>query len=117
VFENMVVRRIFGPKRDKVRREWGKLHIEELNALYSPNILRVIKSRRIKWAGHVARMGEGRDVYRSLVQKPGGKRPLGRLRHRWDDNIKMDLKEVGCGGWTESSWLRIGTGGGHLRMW
>jgi len=106
VYENMhrVLRRIFGPKRDKVTGEWRKLHNEELNDLYcSSNIVQVIKSRRIRWTGHVARMGEGRGVYRVLVGKPEGKRPLGRPRHRWEDNIKMDLQEVGCGGmdWIE----------------
>jgi hypothetical protein len=83
MFENRVLRRIFGPKRDEVTGEWIKLHNEELNGLYSlPNIVRVIKSRRLRWAGHVERMGEGRDVYRVLVGKPEGKRPLGRPRHR-----------------------------------
>ena len=93
------MRRIFGPKRDKVTREWRKLHNEELNDLYSlPNIVRVIKSRRMRWAGHVARMGESRGVCRVLVGKPEGKRPLGSPRRRWEDNIKMDLQEVGCEG-------------------
>jgi len=81
-----------------------KLHYEELNDLYySPNIVRVIKSRIMRWVGHVARMGEGRDVYRVLVGNPEGKSPLGRHRRRWEDNIKMDLQEVGCGGmdWIE----------------
>jgi len=73
----------------------------------------VIKSRGVRWAGHVAHMGERRGVYKVLVGKPEGKRPLGKPRHRWEDNIKMDLQEVGCGVWTESSWLRVGTGGGH----
>ena len=92
-------RRIFGPKRDEVTGEWRKLHNEELNDLYSsPNIVPVIKSRRMRWAGHLARMGEKRGVYRVLVGKPEGKRPFGRPRRRWEDNIKMDLKEVGCGG-------------------
>jgi len=78
--------------------EWRRLHKEELNDLYSsPNIVRVIKSRRMRWAGHVARMGEERGVYRVLVGKPEGKRPLGRRRRRWVDNIRMDLQEVGCG--------------------
>jgi len=91
------------------------LHNEELSDLNSlPNIVRLVKSRRMRWAGHVARMGERRGVYRVLVGKPEGKRPLGRPRRRWEDNIKMDLQEVGCGVWTGSSWLRIGTGGGHL---
>ena len=98
VFANMVLRRIFGPRRDEVRGEWRRLHNEELNGLYSsPNIVRVIKSRRMRWAGHVARMGEERGVYRVLVRKPEGKRPLGRPRRRWVDNIRMDLQEVGCG--------------------
>ena len=93
-----VLRRIFGPKRDEVTEEWRRLHNEELNALYSsPNILRVIKSRRMRWAGHVARMGEEREVYRDLVGKPEGKRPLGRPRRRWVDNIRMGLEGVGCG--------------------
>jgi hypothetical protein len=98
VFENRVLRRIFGSKRDEVTGEWRKLHTEELSNLYfSPNILRVIKSRRIRWAGHVARVREGRDVYRVLVGKSEGRRPLGRPRHRWENNIRMDLREVGCG--------------------
>jgi len=98
VFENRVLRRIFGPKRDEVTGERRKLHNEELNDLYtSPNIVQVIKSRRMRWAGHVARMGERRDVYRVLVGKSEGKRTLGRPRRRWEDNIKMDLQEVGCG--------------------
>ena len=92
--------------------EWRKLHNEELNDLYSlPSIVWVVKSRRMRWAGHVARMGEDRGMQRVLVGKPEGKRPLGRPRRRWEDNIKMDLQEVGGTGW---SWLRIGTGGGHL---
>ena len=84
--------------RDEVIREWRKLHNEDLNNLYSsPNIVRVIKSRRMRWTGHVARMGERRGVYRVLVGKPKGRRPLGRLRCRWEDNIRMDLWELGCG--------------------
>ena len=87
-----MLRRIFGPKRDEVTGEWRKLHNEELNDLYSfPNIIRVIKSRRMRGAGHVARLGERRGVYRVLVQKPEGKRPLGRPRRRWEDNIKTGL--------------------------
>jgi hypothetical protein len=98
VFENMVLRRIFGPRRDEVMGEWRRMHNEELNNLYSsPNIVWVIKSRRIRWAGHVARMGEERGVYRVLVGKPEVKRPLGRPRRRWVDNIRMDLRVVGCG--------------------
>jgi len=100
VFENMVLRGIFGPRRDEVTGEWRKLHNEKLNDLYfSPNIVRVIKSRRMRWAGNVARMGERRDVYRVLVGKHEGKRPLGRPRRRWEDNIKIDLQEVGCEVW------------------
>ena len=84
VLENRVLRRIFGPKRDKVTGKWRKLHNEDLNNLYSsPNIVRVIKSRRLRWAGHVARRGEGRDVYRVLVGKPEERRPLRRPRRRW----------------------------------
>ena len=103
VFENRVLRRVFGPKRDEVIGEWRKLHNEERMDLYSlPNIVRVVKSRRMRWAGHVARMGEGRGVHRVLVGKPEGKRPWGRPRLRWVDNIKMDLREVGGGGdWVE----------------
>jgi len=98
VFENMVLRRIFGPRRDEVKGEWRILHNEELNDLYSsPNIVRVIKWRRMRWAGHVARMGEERVVYRVLVGKLEGRRSLGRPRGRWVDNIRMDLQEVGCG--------------------
>jgi hypothetical protein len=90
------LRRIFGPKRDRVTGEWRKLHNEELHNLYSsPSIIRIIKSWKMKWAGHVARMGEKRKVYRLLVGKPEGKRPLGRPRGRWIDNIKMDLLEIG----------------------
>ena len=98
VFEYMVLRRIFGPRRDEVTGEWRRLHNEELNDLYSsPNIVRVIKSRRIRWVRGVARMGEDRGVYRVLLGKPEGRRPLGRPRRRWVDNIRMDLQEVGCG--------------------
>jgi hypothetical protein len=103
-FDNMVFRRIFGPEMDEVTGNWRKLHNEELNDMYcSPNMVWVIKPRRMRWAVHVTRMGERRGVYRVLVGKPVGKRPLGRPRHRWEDNIKMDLQEVGCGGmdWIE----------------
>jgi hypothetical protein len=112
VFENRVLRKIFGPKRDEVTGEWRKLHNEQLNDLYSsPNIVQLIKSRRMRWAGHVARMGERRGKYTVLLGKHEGKRPLGRPRHRWGDNIfgKWDV-----GVWTGLSWLRIGTGGRHL---
>jgi hypothetical protein len=95
VFENRVLRKIFGPKREEVTRKWRKLHKEDLNDLYSsPNIARVIKSRRMRRTGHVARMGEKRSVYRALVGKPEGKSPLGRSRRRWEDNIKMDIQGV-----------------------
>jgi hypothetical protein len=94
-----VLRRIFGPKGDEVTGEWRKLHNEELRDLYSsPSIIGIIKSRRMRWAGHVARMFEKRNVYKLLIRKLEGKRPLGRPRHRWVDNIRMDLEEVGwCG--------------------
>ena len=93
------MRRIFGPRRDEVTGEWRKLHNEELNDLYSsPNNVCVIKWRRMRWAGHVACMGERRGVYRVFMGKPEGKRPLGRPRCSWEDNIKMGLQEVGCGG-------------------
>ena len=93
-----MLKRIYGPKRYEVTGEWRKLHNEELNDLYcSPNIVRVIKSRSMRWAGHVAHMAEGRGVYRVLVGKPEGKRPLGRPRRRCEDNIRMDFQEVGCG--------------------
>jgi hypothetical protein len=99
VFENRVLRKIFGPKRDEVTGEWRKLHNEELNDLYcSPNIVRVIKSGRMKWAGHVARMGEKRGAYWVLVGKPEGKRPIGKHRRSGEYNIKMDFQEVGCEG-------------------
>ena len=112
---NMVLRRIFEPRRDEVTGEWRRLHNEELNGLYSsPNIVRVIKSRRMRWAGHVARMGEERGVYRVLVGKPEGKRPLGRPRLRWVDNIKMISRRWDVGIWTGLGWPRIGTGGGRL---
>jgi len=115
VLESGVLKRIFEPKRDEVTGGWRKLHNEELNDLYrSPNIVRVIISRRMRWAGHVARMGERRVVYRVVVGKREGKRPLGRPTRRWENNIKMNLQEVECGVWTGSSWHRIGTGGGHL---
>ena len=92
-----VLRRIFGPRRDEVTGEWRKLHNEELNDLYcSPYIVRVIKLRRMRRAGYVAYMGVRRGIYRILVEKTEGKRPLGRSRLRWEDNIKMDLQELGC---------------------
>ncbi|KAJ4427681.1 hypothetical protein ANN_25330 [Periplaneta americana] len=105
VFENKVLRKIFGAKRDEVTGEWRKLHNTELHALYSsPNIIRNIKSRRLRWAGHIARMGESRNAYRMLVGRPESKRPLGRPRRRWEDNIKMDLREVG---YDDRDWINL----------
>jgi hypothetical protein len=102
---DQVLRRIFGTKRDEVTGEWRKLHNEELRDLYSsPSIIRIIKSRRMRWAGHVARMGEKRKAYRLLVGKPEGKRPLGRPRRRWVDNIRMDLGDVG---WSDVDWIGL----------
>jgi hypothetical protein len=95
VFENRVLSRIFGPKRDEEIGEWRKLHNEKLNDLFfSPNIVGVVKSRKLRWAEHVTRMGEAMGVYRVLMGKPEGRRPLQRPRRRWEDNIKMDLKEI-----------------------
>jgi hypothetical protein len=105
VFENRVLRRIFGPKRDEVTGEWRKLHNQEFHDLYSsPNIVRVIKSRIMIWAGHVARMRDGRGVYRVLVGKHEGKRPLVRPKRRWEDNNEMDLQELGCG---SMDWIEL----------
>jgi len=104
-----------GPERDEVTKEWRKLHNEEnIDLHFSPNTLRVTKSRRMRWAGLVARMGEKRGVYRVLVGKPDGKRPLGRPRHRWEIILRWISRKCDVGAWTGSSWLRIGTGGGHL---
>ena len=98
VFQNGVLRIILGSKTDEETGEWRKLHKEELYDLHcSPNTIRVIKQKRMRWAGHVTRMGERRGVFRVLVGKPEGKRPLGRPRRRWEDNIKVDLQEVGWG--------------------
>jgi hypothetical protein len=105
VFENRVPKRIFGPKRDEVTGEWRKLHNEELRDLFSsPSIITIIKSRRMRWAGHVAGIGEKRNAYRLLVGKPEGKRPLGRPRRRWVDNIGMDLGEVR---WGDVDWIGL----------
>ena len=105
MFENKVLRKVFRPKMVEVAGEWRKLHNEELNDLYSLlNIVRVVKSRRMRWAGRVARMGEDRGVHRVLVGKPEGKRPLGTPRRRWEDNIKMDLQEVGGG---RGDWMEL----------
>jgi hypothetical protein len=104
VFEKRVLRR-FGPKRNEVTVERRKLRNEEFHYLYSsPSIIRIIKSRRMRWAGHLARMGEERNAYRLLVGKPEGKRPLGRHRRRWVDNIRMDLGEVG---WSDVDWVGL----------
>jgi hypothetical protein len=103
-FENSVLRRIFGTKREEDG-SWRKLHNDELHSLYSsPNIVRMIKSRRMRWAGHMARMGEKRGVWRYLVGRPEGKRPLGRSRRRWEDNIKLDLRKIGI---DMANWIRL----------
>jgi hypothetical protein len=104
VFENRVLRRIFGPKREEDG-SWIKLHNDEIHNLYSLlNIVMMIKSRKLRWAGHMARMEEGRGVYRILVGRPEGKRPLGRPRYRWENNIKMDLREMGI---DVENWIRL----------
>jgi hypothetical protein len=103
-----VLRRIFGPKSDGVTGGWRELRNEERHDLYSsPSIVRIIDSRRMRWMGHVARMGEKRNVYRLLVGKPEGKKPLGRPRHRWVDDIKMNLLEIG---WVWVDWIWSGSG-------
>jgi hypothetical protein len=106
-----VLRRIFGPKLDEVMGEWRKLHNGELHNLYSsPDIIRQIKLRRMGWAGHLARMGEGRNLYSVLVGKPEGKSPLERLSHRWENGVKLDLREIGwCGvGWGgDVEWIHL----------
>jgi hypothetical protein len=113
VFEKRVLRRIFGQKRDEVTGEWRKLHNEELHNLYSsPCIIRIIKARRMRWAGHVPRMGEKRNAYRLLVGKPEGRRPLGRPRCKWLDNIRMDLVEVG---WGDVDWIGMAQDRGRWR--
>jgi hypothetical protein len=113
VFENKVLRRIFGPKRDEVTRGWRKLQNEELRDLYSsPSIIRIIKSRRMRWAGHVARMVEKRNAYRLLVGKSEGKRPLGIPRRRWVYTIRMDLVEVG---WTDVDLIGLAQNRDRLR--
>jgi hypothetical protein len=116
VIENRVLRMIFGRNRDGATGEWRRLHNEELRDLYSSsNIIRVIKSRRMRWAGYVARRGEKRGAYSILVGRPEGRRPIGRPMHRWEDNIKMDLQDVGWG-MAGLSWLWIGTIGGLFCM-
>ncbi|KAJ4431957.1 hypothetical protein ANN_20566 [Periplaneta americana] len=115
VFENKVLRIIFGAKRDEVTGEWRKLHNAELHELYpSPDIIGNIKSRRLRWAGHVARMGESRNAYRVLVGRPEGKIPLGRPRRRWEDNIKMDLREVG---YDDREWINLAQDRDHWRAY
>jgi hypothetical protein len=115
VFENRVLRRILGPKRDEVTGEWRKLHNEELHMLYSsPNIIRQFKSRRMRWAGHVASMREERKVYKVLMGKPEGKTPLGDQRVDGRVGSEWILGRLAGGMWSGSSWLRIGTGGGLL---
>jgi hypothetical protein len=105
VNKNSLLWRVFGPKREEVTGEWRKIHNKELNDLYSlPNIVRVVKSRRMRWARHVARMGEERVVHRILVWKPEGKRPLGRPRRRWEDNMKMDVEELGG---VRGDWIKL----------
>jgi hypothetical protein len=105
VFEKRVLRRIFGPKRDEVTGEWRKLHNEELHDLYfSPSITRIIKARKMRWTGHVARMREKMNAYRLLVGKPEGRRPLGRPRRRRLDKIRMDRVEVG---WGDVDWIGL----------
>jgi hypothetical protein len=105
VFENRVLRRIFGAKRNKVTGEWRKLHSEELHNLYSSlDVIRQIKSRRMSWEGHVARMGEERKLYKVLVGKGEGKSPPGRPRRRWEDGIRMDLRDIGLG---SMDWIRL----------
>jgi hypothetical protein len=112
VFENRVLRKILGPKRDGVTGEWRKLHNEELRDLYSSRtIIRIIKSRRMRWAGHVARI-EKRKAYRLLVGKPEGKRPLGRPRRRWVGNIRMDLGERA---WDDVDWIGLAQDGDKRR--
>jgi hypothetical protein len=108
-----VLRRIFGPNRDEVTGDWKKLHNEEFHNSYSsPNIIRMIKSRRMRWEGHVARMGETRNEYRILVGKSEGKRPLGTSRRRWIDNIKMALREIG---WDGMDWIELTLDGDQWR--
>jgi hypothetical protein len=105
VFENRVLRKIFGPKRDEVKGEWRTLHNEELRDLYSsPSVIRIIRSRRMRWVGHVARMGEKRSAYRLLVGKPERERSLGRPKYRWVNNIRMDLGEVE---WGDVDWIGL----------
>ena len=116
LFENRVLRRVFGPRRDEVTGNGENYIMRSLGDLYSlPNIVRVVKSRRLRWSGHMACMGEGRGVHRVLVGKPEGKRSLGRPRRRWEEILRWIFRKwEGEGVETGLSWLRIGTGGGHL---
>jgi hypothetical protein len=107
IFENWALKNLFGSKRDEVTGKWRKVHIEELYNLYSPNIIRLIKSRRTRWAGHAARKGECRGVHRVLVGKPEGTRPLGRPIHKWENNIQIDLQEVERG---SMDWIDLAQG-------
>jgi hypothetical protein len=103
VFENRVLWKILGPEREEDR-SWRKLHNDELHSLYSSqDIVKVINSRRMRWAGHVACIGEGKGVYRFLVERPEGKRPLGRHRRKWEDNIRIEVRETGIDG---ANWIR-----------
>jgi hypothetical protein len=112
VFDSRVLRKIFGPKRDEVTGKWRRLHNEELYDLYSlPNIIRVIKSRMMRWAEHIASVGERRGTFKVMVWKTDGNRPLGRARHRWEDNIKMDLQEIG---WA-MDWIDLAQDGDRWR--
>jgi hypothetical protein len=114
VFENRVLTGIFGPKRDEVIGGWRKVHNEELHNLYcSPSIIRIIESKRMRWVGYVARMGAKRNAYKILVGKPEVKRSLGRPRRRWEDNIKMVLREIGCGG---MDWIDVAQDRDHWRI-
>ena len=116
MIENQVLRKIFGAKKDEIAGEWRKLHNAELHALYSsPNIIiRNLKSRRLTWVGHVARMEQFRNAYRVLVGKPEGKRPLGRPRRSWEDNVKMDLRKVGC---DPGEWIDLAEDGDQWRAY
>jgi hypothetical protein len=110
VSENRVLRKIFGPKREEDT-SWRELHNDELHNLFSsPNIFRVLRARRLRWAGHVTRMGEGRIVYKILVWRPESKRPLGRSRRRWEDNIKLELRETGI---DRANWIQLAQDRAH----
>ena len=115
MFENKVLRKIIGSKRDEIKGEWRKLHNVELHTSYSsPNIIRNLKSGRLRWAGHVARMEQSRNAYRVLVGNPEWKRPLGRPSRRWEDNIKTDLREVGC---DPGDWIDLAEDRGQLKIY